>query len=402
MVVTKAAPAVHGSSIETRQGLQARPELCDIHTVSEEAWASVGERVRQARLAASLTQSALARELDVDRSALARIESGDRHLSAMELYALATALRLPLSHFVVAAPAAIASHRQDLNDDADQVSRTSFRMDALLQAHARDADWLHRRGYLPPPNGDLTAAFETRWADDGGESARQAAHDVRSALGLIGPIARMADAVARAGLYALVVEDLPGGASLLLDGGIGVAVVGGADDVVRRRMTTAHELGHFVLRDEYRTDIGVSASRDEREQRIEAFATEFLLPSAAIESTWHDLGTTTSSRHRLIHLSCDYGASWSATVSSARRLQLVSPHEATLFKAGIPTLGELIEVVGSPPIADLAVGDTAIPWQKAVLAAYRDGAITAARTVELVHGALTADGLPDLPSADRP
>ncbi|WP_372511785.1 ImmA/IrrE family metallo-endopeptidase [Carbonactinospora thermoautotrophica] len=42
--------------------------------------------------------------------------------------------------------------------------------------------------------------------------------------------------------------------------------------------TAAHELGHFVLGDEYSNDVGIHASRQDREQVVEAFAAELLLP----------------------------------------------------------------------------------------------------------------------------
>jgi transcriptional regulator with XRE-family HTH domain len=341
----------------------------------------------------------VAEALRIDRSALARIESGERQLSAIELYALAALLGFPLSHFVSPAPVAIASHRQDISDDADEVSRTSFLLDARMQAHARDAEWLRGRGYLASSRVDLAAVFDSGWGDADGDKSRWAAGEVRRALGIQGPVGRMVDAISTAGLFAVVLPDLPGGASLLLDDGFGVAVVGAADDVVRRRMTAAHELGHFVLRDEYRTDIGVSASRDEREQHIEAFAAEFLLPTSALEEAW--TSGTGSSRARLVRLSCVYGASWSATVTSAQRLGVLEPGQLAALRADSPTLGEMIELSGSAPTKDLPVGDTATMWRQAVIAAYRDGAINAHRAVELVHGALAVEDLPDPARSDE-
>lgn len=50
------------------------------------------ERIRQARRAAGLTQGALARAVRLDRTAISRIESGERSVDAVELARLADVL----------------------------------------------------------------------------------------------------------------------------------------------------------------------------------------------------------------------------------------------------------------------------------------------------------------------
>jgi hypothetical protein len=56
----------------------------------------------------------------------------------------------------------------------------------------------------------------------------------------------------------------------------------------------------------------VAASRDQREQRIEAFAAEFLLPTSAVERAWHHDGEETV-RRRLMRLAARYRVSWSCS-----------------------------------------------------------------------------------------
>jgi hypothetical protein len=59
--------------------------------------------------------------------------------------------------------------------------------------------------------------------------------------------------------------------------------------------------------------------------------------------------------------------------------------------------------LGTEPVPDLRVGQTGRAWRSAVLAAWRAEAITAARTVELLHGQLDADELPRRrPSGQEP
>ncbi len=56
--------------------------------------------------------------MQVDRSALARIERGDRKVSTLELLAISGFLDLPLSWFVTRAPEAMTSRRGPLSEDA--------------------------------------------------------------------------------------------------------------------------------------------------------------------------------------------------------------------------------------------------------------------------------------------
>jgi transcriptional regulator with XRE-family HTH domain len=55
-------------------------------------WEDVGERMRVARLAASLTQEELSARAGLDRTMLVKIESGVRRIDAMELIRLSSAL----------------------------------------------------------------------------------------------------------------------------------------------------------------------------------------------------------------------------------------------------------------------------------------------------------------------
>jgi transcriptional regulator with XRE-family HTH domain len=244
-------------------------------TGRRETWAELGERVREARLALGLSQDALATRLGIDRSAVARVEGGQRQVSALELMRLSETLEVPLAHFVNRPPSAVTSRRRDIDDDADAVSRERFRLDATLEAHARDAEWLVAQDLLARPEARLGVA-RVASADE----ARELAGRARAALGLPqGPLGGMAEVAERFGLFLTVVDQDTDGASLLLDADLGVGVIGGRAEPGRRRSTAAHELRHYLQRDEYTSDLGVAASRDEREQLIDAFAAELLLPA---------------------------------------------------------------------------------------------------------------------------
>jgi hypothetical protein len=204
----------------------------------------------------------------------------------------------------------------------------------------------------------------------------------------------MADIAEQFGLYLAVIDADVEGASLWTDG-YGVALLGGAAEPGRRRFTAAHELGHHLLQDAYHSDVGIAASRDEREGLIDAFASEFLLPSAdlrsviAAERTWD--------RAALVQLSGEYRVSWSVALTSAQRAALITSDELDRLRADQPLRGDFVRIVGREPLPDLTPGTTGAAWKRAVLHAYEDGAITRERAVELLRGALSVQ---DLPSPD--
>lgn len=400
--------------------------MCDIRTVtSVESWDEVGERVRQARLASRMSQAELAVALGIDRTAVARVEGGQRQVSALELFRLSEVLGVPIGHFVARPPAAVVSRRRELVEDADGVTRERFRMDARLEAHARDAQWLLAHGFLTAVTGGAavtggtgsgggvvsTAGLDRLGSAEQVGVAQAVALELRDRLG-VGrePLGAMAEVCGRVGLHLVVVAGMEAGASLLLepagdtaDGGVavGVAVIGADSPPGRRRFTAAHELAHFVLQDEYATDIGVAASRDEREQRIDAFAAEFLLPREGLVAAWDRFGGLPE-RARLVQVAGSFRVSWSAAVRAAGEAGVIGADGVGRWRSRPPQRGELLEVLGREPVEDLVVGETSPGWRQAVIAAWRAGAVTASRVVELLHGAVTESELPDRDEPDLP
>ncbi len=92
-----------------------------------ESWSEIGERVREAREAADLTQTQLAAAVGLERIALVRVESGQRQLNAMELFRISDALGVPLTHFVSRPPRAMVSRRTALTHEPTKADRIKFR-----------------------------------------------------------------------------------------------------------------------------------------------------------------------------------------------------------------------------------------------------------------------------------
>lgn len=358
------------------------------HMDGVQSWAEVGERVAEARQAAGLSQGELAERMDLDRTKIVRMESGERRITALELFRLAEVLGVPVAHFVSRPPAPLVSRRSALEDNADDSSRARYRLDSLLEAHARNARWLATHHFLKPRTLDSLGT----WLTDKREPAalaRAARNAVEMPSGPLGPLADVAE---KLGLYLTVVDEAVEGASLIVDG-YGVAVISGRADPGRRRWTAAHELGHHLLQDEYHSDAGVAASRDEREQTIDRFAEEFLLPEDDVNATWQ-VRHGQPMRSVLISLAASYRLSWSAVVSRARHLAMIDSSEARRLKANTPVKGDFLAVYGSTPAPDLDIGTTGTEWRRAALSAWSQGAITASRTVELLYGAIEEDQLP--------
>jgi Zn-dependent peptidase ImmA (M78 family)/transcriptional regulator with XRE-family HTH domain len=353
-------------------------------------WGEVGERIAEARLAAGLSQGDLALRVDLDRTAVVRVEAGERRITALELYRLADALGVPLAHLLSRPLEPLVSRRTALEETSDSAARARYRLDARLEEHARFAAWLFSQGYLRPTRLDDALLRAPGASPDPLRLARAA----RKTAGVdSGPLGGLADVLEHFGLYLTVVDEPGEGASLLRDG-YGVAVISGQPQPGRRRWTAAHELGHHLFQDEYHSDAGVAAGRDEREQLIDRFAEEFLLPADDMRSAWAGTEAGVPPRAVLLDIAARYRVSWSAAVNRVRHLGFIDVTDARRLKADIPRRGDFLAAHGSQPVPDLETGTTGTQWRKAALAAWSAGAVTAPRAVELLYGAVGEDELP--------
>ena len=210
------------------------------------SWAEIGERVAEARQAAGFNQGELAERLGIDRTSVVRMEAGERRISALELFQLAEVLDVPTAHFVARPPAPLLSRRTALDEDSAETARSRFRLDARLEAHARDAQWLVEHDFLKPMCDAGGLRSDAKDQVDPIALATRA----RDVLGIPrGPLPGMADVAERFNLYLVSLPGDVDGVSLFLDG-YGVAVIGGDAASGRRRWTAAREIGHHLLQDE--------------------------------------------------------------------------------------------------------------------------------------------------------
>jgi len=369
--------------------------MCDYRTMSVGVeWADVGERVRAARLAAGLTQEELGARTGLDRTMIVKIESGNRRIDAMELVRLSSALQVPVDFLLRPVPLVLSRRTGVATEEADtEVARESGRLDLALVAWLHEVQQLVELGVLLP--GPLLRA---EVPVDSKAAARELALWIRKQLGIdLDVIDSLVELCERAGQYVLV-TDVPGEGASVVDGDLAVAVVSLHGDPGRRRATAAHELGHLVIGDEYSSDLGVHESRADRESLLDAFAAELLLPS---EVLIEERGAADGiSRDQLISLAARYRTSWSLAIRQAAHAGVLSAQARHDWGRSTPTRSEFMEALGWAPQPDLEAIRVPPRYAHAVIEAWRRGALTATRAVELMHGQISTADLPAGAGAD--
>jgi Zn-dependent peptidase ImmA (M78 family)/transcriptional regulator with XRE-family HTH domain len=362
--------------------------MWDNHTMSHEAvvtQADLGRRIADARTEAGMTQSGLAVRIGLERTALVRIESGERKVSATELAAIAGTVDRPVDWFFTESPAAVVSRRRD-----PAVGGFSRVLDRALENAARDVAFLVDRRMV------LTAAHVVRAAPGSFEDAENLARSVRTEVGRPdGPLLDLQSVAESLGLlgFSLALGPDAGDAAYVEVGTAGVAVINGSADPGRRRFSLAHELGHHLTGDAYEPSPRLGASDNER--MFNAFAAHLLMPRSSVLGIWDEFSAR-SPRLGAIAVAVRFSVSWTAACNQLKNLDLIDSRERErlleddLRRGELLEFGERFEVELDPP---------GIPpdYARAVVSAYRKGQLTAARTVELLHGSV---GEADLPEPD--
>jgi Zn-dependent peptidase ImmA (M78 family)/DNA-binding XRE family transcriptional regulator len=346
--------------------------------------AELGARIAEAREAAGKTQAELAESVGLERSMLAKIESGSRKLSATELVELAEQLSRPLDWFVFESPPAVVSRRRDSSADYAV-------LDNAFEQLCRDVDFLLDRKLLstePRPEFEVPSSL-----DEATELASRA-------RGLLdqpkGPILDLQDACERLGLLAFSLElgRESGDAVYAEVQNAGVALLNGSTDVGRRRFSLAHELGHHLVGDAYESVKGES-SGSETERMLNAFAVHFLLPGHSVRQFWAESDMKLGTRLKALAIAVRFRVSWSAACSQLRNLRLVNYSTLEDLVGVEPQPWEWLEL-GERWVAELTPPSVPQGYAQQVIEAYRSFQLTATKTVELLRGTLQEDELPPL------
>ena len=362
-------------------------DYCSIIEHMSRECEQLGVRVAAARRDAGLTQAECAARVGIARSALAKVETGIRGISATELVRLAQALETRVEWFFEDAPQAVLSRR-----NAAELGAPSPSVDLFTERIAREVEFLQRLDGLELAETPAIAFPQTP------EEAEQAAAKTRRQLGYDHeePATALGTRASNLGLLPFsweFGESGADGASVLLACG-GVAVVNGSFQTGRRRLTLAHELGHYVFGDEYSTDWRVAeTSAARREGRIDRFARAPLLPASPLRSHWNGGDDT---RVDAVRLASEYRVDMSTLARRLQELGIASPQELAVVRttstrqSDIVELGLIVANELSPP----SLPDT---YVKAVLNLYRREEVSATRALNLLLDTWQEDDLPDLP-----
>lgn len=345
----------------------------------------LGERLARAREAVGITQDGLGRAVGLDRTAISRLEAGDRKLSVPELVSIAEALNRPLSYFVnPPVPAAVSRRREP-----GQTHETTQALDIDLETFAADVRTLVEMNMIVPPSRPQTE----RTLDDH-TATELLAQDCRRELALgAGPIEDLGETCERLGLFSFAAPLARGGP----DGGcvevgeeshvVGAAVINGDASAGRRRMTLAHELGHWLSGDAY----DQSASPD-TEKLISSFAIHFLAPRAGVQAAW-DRHSNWGVRDRALSVGASFRLSWSATVGQLRNLGLIDSVQRTALIDEDPRSGDY-KRLGLSWTDELTAPYLSPGFAAACLNGFVSGRLTQSRSLELLRGTVSE---PDLP-----
>lgn len=318
------------------------------------------------------------------------LQTGERgrHIDAVELTRIAQELDFPLTHFL-SAPPAVVSRRAAIASELDESddSKRTYRAGARISDWLRDVRQLMDDGVLQPRP---LLCFPGTVSSS--EEARDAAGWLRGQLGLgTEPLGSMTEVCERAGQFTSVLS-LPEGAhgASLVDGEVAVAVVSEHLQPGRQRSTAAHELGHLVLGDEFSSDLGVHTSRQDRENVVEAFGAEFLLPKARARQAVARKEQS-EVRRNLVELAATYRVSWTLAVHQAAPEGGKSAEFWQRMKEHTPTAAEFKDSLGWRPLPDLSQVRVPPGYASAVMRALEEDLITVVRAVEMMHKQVSPD-----------
>lgn len=353
----------------------------------------IGARVAEARSERGATQAQLAATIGMDRTALAKIESGSRGVSAVELVAIARALGRRVEWFVDKPPPALASYRGAHSEVAVQAIDTE--LDSLVRevefvtSHCPE---LVRRQPDPLPHPTSP------------EEAEELAASARRLLGLTPgqPVHELSGLSAGIGLLVFSVdlgEGADAGTVLLKRGG--VALINGHWRVGRRRLAAAHELGHYLVADEFALDWRVAATEARGiEARLDRFARALLLPGDDLGQRWAQWLTIPDEtwRDAAVRAASHYGTDMATLARRLVEIDLVDRSRSDEIRRVQTKQADIVEknLVVRDEMAPVALPR---PYEQAVLKLYRREVVTADRALGLLRGNFDHDALPTLPPA---
>ncbi|GAA4392537.1 helix-turn-helix domain-containing protein [Tsukamurella soli] len=357
-------------------------------------FAALGERVAQARLRAGLTQAELSAAIDVDRSGVAKIETGSRRIGALELARIAEATGERIEWFVTDTPAAIVSHR----NASSSVDRAPT-IDAVVERCARAVEFVIAHDQRFGQSAVRLPAYPIPTSGNDAETLAVAARQLLK----VTPHEPVRDLVAMLsgiGVFAFSVElglDSPDAATILLDQGA-VTVVNGTRYGGQRRLSLAHELGHVLVADQYTVDWRVAGDSGSCEGLLDRFARALLLPEADLIHRWVEWrGGDGGLRQAAVKAGSWYGVDMTTLARRLSELAIVSTEDADRVRAVRTTQADIV-THGLVVRDSAAAGAVPRAYAAAVVRLYEREAVSPERALDLMFDTWGPDDLPPLPT----
>ncbi|QGH70788.1 ImmA/IrrE family metallo-endopeptidase [Pseudactinotalea sp. HY158] len=359
--------------------------------------AGLGLRIAGARQRTGLTQDELARSAGLERSTIAKIETGARRVTALELARVADATGERIEWFVEEPVPSIVSHR-NMSDPGEP----SPRIDGEINRVARAVEFTARHDHVLrdvlrgiPDFGEPTSLAE----------AEALASKARGLLGidLDAPLHDLSAKLVTAGILTFVTDlgtESADAGSLLLRTGA-VAVINGALHTGRRRLALAHEFGHALIADEYTVDWRVDGSTAEsRERSLDRFARALLLPRAALTASWHKRVEAEGIRSAAVRIASDFRVDMSTLAQQLLDLGLIDAGAAAQVRTVRTGRADIVEY-GLVVADELPTGELPQPYQAAVLRLFKSETVSADRALDLLLDTWDTGDLPPLTLRDE-
>jgi len=351
---------------------------------------SLGQRIDDARGRAGLTQADLAVAISLDRSALAKVEMGVRRVSALELARIAEQTGIRIEWLFDEASASLVSHR-----NMQEPGAPSPAIDVYIERLAREVEFVAQhddRLILSSPKASAfpaTSAAAEAWAS----TARAQLPE--------GPLRDLRARFAAIGLLVFSIDLGPesaDAATILLAGG-GMSIVNGHLRTGRRRLAAAHELGHYLVADDFTVDWRVAEHQDteQREFLIDRFARALLLPSASMRQGWAQLASNEGDlRTAAVRIASEYRVDRATLARRLLDLEIITGKQASQVR-GISTGRADIVELDLVPADELAPPQLPTEYEKSVLRMYKSETVSAARAVDLLVDTWDEASLPPIP-----
>lgn len=296
----------------------------------------LGQRLRKAREDAGIKQEEAATVLELDTTAIAKIEHGKRGVGALELIRLATLYKVPINDLLADASKGDIVHlRIAMRVDAALDSKTSAMLQRLQQIMAADR-WLRQHVKDPSilcswDSTVTTLPLGTPPYERGYKCAAMFRNRYGLATSPIADMAMLADEIG------VLVSRLPLGDQQAPDGcsavdpltGLAYVLINSDKPRVRRRFTIAHELGHLALGHLHEGEIVLDESINAPqpyETEANAFAAGLLMPEegvmASLERLRARLGSQAQPLEWALWLSASFGVSEEAAAYRMMNLGL--------------------------------------------------------------------------------